>query len=591
MPVQSGLQVTIEFDVPAQMRDGVTLRANVYRPVGDERWPVLLTRLPYGKDFPNPGGVLDAVQTARRGYVVIIQDTRGRFASEGEWVPMRQEALDGVDTIAWAAGLPYSNGAVGMYGASYFGFTQWSAAVHQPEALRTMVPYITWNDPLNGVTFRGGALELGTTASWQLSMAANVLMRRHLLSGDPSQLGTDMYVWSKTLDSLGPEGYWSLPLKEFVPLKYKDIAPAFFEVFDAPMSRELVEPMTILGKHEQVTVPTFNIGGWYDIFLHDTLENFRIMRQEGTTEAARQSKLLIGPWIHGGNTNPVGEKNFGFASTPGLINLQSDIMSMQLRWFDHFLKGNDTGILAEAPVKLYVMGANIWRDEQEWPLARAVETRYYLHSDGHANTLTGDGSLNVEVPAAEEPDHYAYDPAQPVMTRGGALLMTPEYPGGVFDQRPTEQRSDVLVYTTPELTEDTEVTGPISVHLWATSSAPDTDFVARLVDVYPDGYAQNLTDGIIRARYRDFSTGAEPSLIEPGQPYEYVIDLWATSNVFKQGHRIRVDVTSSNFPRWDRNPNTGHDLGADSELVVAQQTILHDAEHPSFITLPIVPGV
>jgi putative CocE/NonD family hydrolase len=236
------------------------------------------------------------------------------------------------------------------------------------------------------------------------------------------------------------------------------------------------------------------------------------------------------------------------------------------------------------------MGANIWRDEQEWPLARAVETRYYLHSAGHANTLAGDGSLSTKLPEEESADHYEYDPANPVITCGGALLMTPEFPNGVFDQRPTEQRKDVLVYTTPVLEQDLEVTGPISVHLWAISSAPDTDFVARLVDVHPDGYAQNLTDGIIRARYRNHPRGGEAELIEPGRAYEYVIDLWATSNVFKQGHRIRVDVTSSNFPRWDRNLNTGHTFGTDSEGVIATQTILHNAEHPSYVLLPVVPA-
>ena len=356
------------------------------------------------------------------------------------------------------------------------------------------------------------------------------------------------------------------------------------------MDRKHVEPMTILGKHEQVTVPTLNTGGWYDIFLKDTIENFRIMREQGSTPEARQSKLLIGPWVHGGAGNPIGEVNFGFGSSPAFIDLQIDFASLQLRWFDHWLKGVDTGMLNEAPIKLFVMGANVWRDEQEWPLARAVETRYYLHSDGQANTGNGDGVLSTSAPEGEQPDQYNYDPANPVPTRGGALLMTPEFRPGVFDQRPTESREDVLVYSTPELEEDVEVTGPISVHLWATSSAPDTDFVARLVDVHPDGYAQNLTDGIIRARYRNFARGEEPSLIELEKAYEYEIDLWATSNVFKKGHKIRLDVTSSSFPRWDRNPNTGHDFGADSELVVARQTILHDAEHPSYVALPIVPS-
>ncbi len=580
-------QIITEFDVPASMRDGTTLRANIYRPAGEGQWPVLLTRLPYGKDLPLGSSVLDPTQVARQGYVVIVQDTRGRFSSEGQWEPMRNEQLDGVDTIAWAVQLPYSNGNVGMYGASYFGFTQWAVATHQPPALKAMVPFITWNDPFNGIMFRGGALELGLLANWNLSVSLNDLMRRH--RDDAKALGRAIQLWAQETDALGPRGYESLPLKDFTPLKNLDVAPAFFEPIESPMDRQLVEPMTILGKHEQVTVPTLNVGGWYDIFLQDTISNFTTMREHGSTPEARQSKLVIGPWSHGRQLNPIGEINFGFGASAAFIDLQIDFMSLQVRWFDHWLKGKDTGMLREAPIKLFVMGANAWRDEQEWPLARAVETRYYLHSRGHANSLNGDGTLDTHLPDAESPDQYAYDPANPVITHGGALLMTPEYPAGPFDQRATESREDVLVYTTAPLEQDVEVTGPISVHLWATSSAPDTDFVARLVDVYPNGYAQNLTDGIIRARYRSFAHGEAPSLIEPGKAYEYEIDLWATSNVFKAGHRIRLDVTSSNFPRWDRNPNTGHDFGVDAELAVAQQTILHDHEHPSYVTLPIVP--
>ncbi len=587
MATQTDLPITVEFNVPAAMRDGVTLRANVYRPAGEGQWPVLLTRLPYGKDLPIGASALDPVQVARRGYVVIVQDTRGRMASEGDWYPYRYEALDGVDTIAWAAALPYSNGTVGMYGASYYGYTQWLAAIHQPPALKAMVPYITWNDPFNGGSFRGGAYELGKAANWNLSMGLNVLMRRH--RGDYKTLGRNIAALVQEMDALGKQGYWSLPLKEFSPLKPSDVAPSFFDYIERPMDREFVESITVRGKHQQVTVPTFNVGGWYDIFLQDTISNFTSMRQHGSTPEARQSKLLIGPWTHGGVTNPIGELNFGFGATAAYINLQSDFLSLQLRWFDHWLKGIDTGMLNEAPIKLFVMGANIWRDEHEWPLARAVETRYYLHSGGHANTLHGDGTLSTEAPATESPDEYAYDPANPVITRGGALLMSPEYPPGPRDQRSNESRQDVLVYTTPPLEKDVEVTGPITVRLWAISSTPDTDFVARLVDVHPNGFAQNLTDGIIRARYRNFSKGEAPTLIEPGKPYEYEIDLWATSNVFKAGHRIRVDITSSNFPRWDRNLNTGAPLGTDDTPVVARQTILHDREHPSYIVLPIVP--
>ena len=587
MAMQMGQQVTVDFDVPAQMRDGVVLRANVYRPVGEGQWPVLLTRLPYGKDLPLGIALMDPTQVARKGYVVVVQDTRGRSASEGEWDPMRREILDGEDSVAWAAQLPSSNGNVGMYGISYFGFTQWATAIQHPTVLKAIIPVMTWNDPLNGVLFRNGAFELGTAASWQLMMGIDVLLRRYRGDPDPRNFGRALYMLTKEMDALPQQGYWSLPLKEFGPLKRNDVSPAFFESIVSPMDREQTAPLTILGKHEQVTVPTFNIGGWYDIFLKDTIENFRIMRTQGSTPEARQSKLLIGPWAHGVVTNPIGELDFGFASGAALIDLRIDFVSLQLRWFDTFLKGIDTGMLNEAPIKLFVMGANVWRDENEWPLARAVETHYYLHSQGHANTLHGDGELSTHMPEKEQTDAYVYDPDKPVIVHGGALLMTPEFRPGPFDQRSVESREDVLVYSTPVLEQDVEVTGPVTVHLWAISSAPDTDFVARLVDVHSDGYAQNLTDGILRARYRNFAQSGGEELIEPGKAYEYEIDLWATSNLFKKGHRL--DVTSSNFPRWDRNPNTGHAFGEDSEVVVAQQTILHDAEHPSYIVLPLVP--
>ncbi len=590
MAMQIKQQVVVEYDVPARMRDGVRLRANIYRPAGEGQWPVLLTRLPYGKDFPLGSSMMDPAQVARRGYVVIVQDTRGRMTSEGEWIPFVHEPEDGADTVAWAAELPYSDGQVGMYGISYFGFTQWAAAIHQPPALKAMIPAQTWNDPLNGVLFRGGVQELGSSGSWQLNMALDVLIRRH--QGNPQALGQAIYLLASEIDTLGTSGYASLPLKDFAPLKRQDVAPHFFENFEHTMERdaELVRPMHILGHHHKVTVPTLNIGGWYDIFLQDTITSFKAMREEGSTPEARQSKLLIGPWTHGGFANPIGELNFGFGAAAALIDLKIDFVSFQLRWFDHWLKNIDTGVLNEAPIKLFVMGANTWRDEYEWPLARAVETRYYLHSGGHANGLNGDGMLSVHASASAEAssDQYIYDPANPVPTRGGALLMTPEYRSGPWDQRPVEDREDVLVYTSDVLATDVEVTGPVKVHLWAVSSAPDTDFVARLVDVYPDGYAQNLTDGIIRARYRHFEQGEASSLIEPGRAYEYEIDLWSTSNQFKAGHRIRVDVTSSSFPRWDRNPNTGHAFGVDAELAVAHQAILHDSEHPSCIVLPIV---
>jgi putative CocE/NonD family hydrolase len=566
--------ISVDFDVPALMRDGTILRANVYRPSGEGRWPVLLRRTPYGKDAPT--GILDPMQAARRGYVVIVQDTRGRFRSEGAWYPHRSEADDGADTIAWAALLPYADGQIGMYGHSYHGFTQWAAATQQPAALKAMIPFQAHLDVFNGVGFRGGAYELGLSAASNLGFGFNVLARRHREA--PAALGEAMRALCRDLDALVPAGYGALPLGDFAPLRRHDLAPVFFERIAAPLDRRasIWQPLNILEKHEDVKVPAFVVGGWYDVFLGDTLASFTALRAQGTP-----TKLLIGPWSHTTTSSPVvGELNFGVGSQFGFIDRQSSFDGLQLRWFDHWLKGIETGIMAEPPIKLFVMGANVWRDEEAWPLARAVDTPFYLHEGGR---------LCTEPPDAEKPDRYDYDPADPVPTRGGAIVMAPDYPPGPFDQRPIETRPDMLVYTTAPLERDTEVTGPIVVRLWAASSAADTDFVGRLVDIYPDGRSINLTDGIVRARYRDFRKGEPPSLIEPGRPYAYTIDLWATSNVFKVGHRIGLQVTSSNFPRWDRNPNTGHPLGADAELQVAHQEILHDQAHLSYIRLPLIP--
>jgi putative CocE/NonD family hydrolase len=572
----SGLlsNIEVEFDVVARMRDGTRLRANVYRPGGDGPWPVLLSRLPYGKDLGGVLGVLDPVQAARRGYLVVVQDTRGRFRSEGDWEPFVREPEDGFDTIAWAAGLPGSDGQVGTFGWSYFGFTQWSAATLRPPALRVMVPFITWVDPLNGLLFRGGALELGTMGSWHLAQGFDVLVRRH--ATDAAALGAAVDALGDELDTLGDKGYASLPLAEFAPVRRHPLPPAFFDPIERPVDRSVLAPLWIARAFDQVNVPSFNIGGWYDIFLADTMTAYLAMRERGVP-----SRLLIGPWAHATHQNPVGQTNFGVGAVPGFVDRRTDLGSLQLRWFDHWLKGIDSGMLREPPITLFVMGENRWRNETDWPLARAIPTPFYLRSDG---------GLTTDAPASDEaPDQFVYDPSRPVPTLGGATLLTPDFPPGPFDQRPIEARPDVLVFRGEPLATDVEVTGPVSVVLWAASSARDTDFVARLVDVAPDGTSINLTDGIVRARYRGAGRGHAPSLIEADRAYEYAIDLWATSNLFRAGHRIGVDVTSSSFPRWDRNPNTGHGFGADADLRPARQTILHDAEHPSRVVLPLIP--
>jgi putative CocE/NonD family hydrolase len=551
---------TVELDVSVPMRDGTRLRANVFRPAGDGRHPTLLTRLPYGKDLPLGTAVLDPVQATRRGYAVVIQDTRGRFMSEGTFEPFRGEDADGYDSVEWAAAQPWSDGRVGMYGASYYGQTQWAAASLKPPSLKAIAPHITWSEPADGIFSRGGALELGISASWTLQMALDVVVRKH--AADKAAMGRAIWAVVDDYDRLAAQNYWQLPIRDFAPLVRHEVAGGFNLSLDAVADPTLAEHLRV--KHDRVEVPSLNGGGWYDIFLKGTIDNFNQMRRRGVP-----TKLLIGPWSHSAFMNPVGELNFGFGSQAAFIDLRYDFQSLQLRWFDHWLRGMDTGLLDEPPVKIFVMGANRWRDESEFPLARAVEEDIFLRAEGR---------LDRRPPAAgEPPDNFDYDPAHPVPTRGGALLMTPEFRSGPYDQRTIEERPDVLVYTGDEFSRDVEVTGPVTVTLWACSSAASTDFVARLCDVYPDGRSINLTDGILRVRG------------EPGKPAEYHIDLWATSNLFRAGHRLRLQVTSSCFPRWDRNLNTGEPLGIGTEMAIARQTILHDPEHASRIRISIVP--
>jgi putative CocE/NonD family hydrolase len=570
-------QIKAEFDVPAAMRDGTLLRANIFRPAGEGPYPVALARTPYGKDYASVTPILDAVRLARAGYIVVIQDVRGRLASAGEWKPLEHEDEDGYDTVEWAARLPGSNGNVGMFGLSYLGFTQWMAAVQQPPHLKAIVPTVTWADMRDGVTWRGGALELGASANWYLSALAFDIVLKRYRDAPPAEKMQAVGVLVNEINRLRTEGYYSLPLREFEPLGRVGLLSELSETLDHPNSRERYAPLSVAESYAKVQVPSYNIGGWYDIFSQGTLRNFGALRAEGSTPEARQAKLLIGPWSHVNYGSTIGDVDFGFAANMAFINVQFDLTALTQRWFDYWLKGIDNGVTQEPPIKLFVMGDNLWRDEHEWPLARARSTPFYLHSGG---------VLSPQRPGDEPPDQYTYDPADPTPTLGGAHLMHPLFGIGAKDQRPVEGRGDVLSYTSEPLTEDTEVTGPLVVKLWAVSDAPDTDFVARLVDVHPDGLAQPLADGIIRARYRN---GDTPDPIEPGRPYEYTIDLWSTANVFKVGHRIRVDIASASFPRWDRNPNTGAPIGADAKLRPARQTILHDTAHPSQIVLPFVP--
>jgi putative CocE/NonD family hydrolase len=570
--------IIVERDVEVRMRDGVILRADVYRPDTTTPLPVLLQRTPYGKGFSNPAF---AIMAAERGYAVVIQDTRGRWASDGDGQPFIYEQVDGYDTVQWAAAQNWANGKVGMYGGSYVGYTQWAAAVSHPPALKTIIPSVTFCD-LRSAMYKGGVLTLGVAVSWNLISTAFMAIQK----SEEGQAEKDrlMALWIEAVDNMAKgQTFMHLPLKDLPLLGCDGIVSFFADMMSDPMTHAFWEKIRCA--HEDIDIPVFHIGGWYDIFVDNTLEDFAgIQMNSGSKGARNHQKLLLGPWLHGPMEGLVGEVDFGLAASSMLV-LPEEV---QLRWFDYWLKDEPNGVIGEAPIRIFVMGENTWRDEQEWPLARTVYVPYYLHSNGAANTLRGDGVLNTQKPAHEPSDKYVYDPSNPVPTRGGALCCyQAALPPGAYDQRDIESRPDVLVYTTEPLPHDVEITGPLQGQLWAVTDAPDTDFTVKLVDVSPCGYARNVQDGIIRARYRTSSYEENP--IKPGEVIVYVIDMAATSNVFKAGHQIRIEVSSSNFPRFDRNLNTGSVLGQDSVIRVATQTILHDADHPSHILLPLIP--
>ena len=575
------MNIVIEKNVMVAMRDGVHLAADVYRPVEEGQHPVLLMRLPYNKDLPGrlAAFVSTAFRAAQQGYVVVLQDCRGRFASEGEFYPQFDDANDGVDTIHWIVEQPWANGKVGMIGGSYLGFTQWLLAKEHPEALRAIAPQVTTSNYYQTpMRHEGGVFELGVLF-WALSMVPEEVQRR-MRQGQASreQMGAIMQAMRDPSALMA-----HLPLVD-QPL-LREFAPWYLDWLNHPTYDDYWKRIAHSEYYEQLTVPTLNMGGWYDLFLGGTLANYVGMKQRGGSVVARAHQLLvIGPWSHTNDMGMFSERSYGLAASSAAIDLEG----MQLRWHDHWLKGEENGVEQDKPVKIFVMGLDQWRDEEDWPLPDTQYRPYYLHSGGHANSATGNGTLSPDAPAEEPEDVYLYDPRHPVPTVGGAILIDLAPVEGPRDQRAVEAREDVLCYSTPVLEKPVEVTGPIALVLYISSSARDTDFTGKLVNVYPDGRAEILTDGILRARYRESFT--EAKLLEPGQIYELRLDLWATSNLFKAGHRIRLEVSSSNFPRFDRNTNTGGVIERQTEkdLVQAVNRISHDAAHPSHLILPII---
>jgi uncharacterized protein len=585
------MSMVIDENIMVPMRDGVKLATDVYRPSQEGQWPVLVTRLPYNKDrrfpFEFPPFTkekriflelnFNSARVVEAGYVIVAQDTRGRFASEGEFEPFVHEVEDGADTIAWAAGQPWSSGQVGMFGVSYQGLTQWQAAREQPAALRAIAP--SQSPGWHVYPYQGGAFLLGVILGWATGVATDQV-QRWVSQGRATRAEVEEMMQA---NSDLPALYKRLPLVDLPVLQGR--APYYFDWLAHPIPDAYWQGLVSEEIYERFTVPALTISGWYDHFLAKDLESYQSMKQRGGSALARQQQhLVIGPWSHGNFLRGFKERNYGAASFAREL-----LTDLHLRWYDHWLKGIDNGVEQEKPVRIFVMGENRWREEADWPLPGTRYWPYYLQSGGHANTATGDGVLSTTRADAEPEDAYCYDPRDLVPTVGGAVISQGMLDDvGPLDQRQVEAREDVLCYTTLPLERPIEVTGPIELVLYVSSSAPDTDFTGKLVDVYPDGRAEILTDGILRARYRE--SFVQPALMKPGHVYELHIDLEVTSNVFLTGHRIRLEVSSSNFPRFDRNSNTGGTIAFEREkdFVQAINRVYHSQVYPSHLVLPVI---
>lgn len=536
------------------VRDAIRLATDIYHSsLDDAPTPTVLLRTPYNK---NQAAVAAVVASWNgRGYTVAVQDCRGRGDSDGSFTPYVNDPNDGHDTIQWIAGQPWSNGDVVTAGGSYGGMIQWLTALTRPANLRAMVAVASPSDPFVEWPTCGQSL---MTVSWHRLVDARLM-----------QIAADVD-WMTV--------YEHLPLIELGDVAGFD-APHWREALQHTVRDAYWEPRRYQDKFGQLDVPVLHVSGWYDDEQIGTPLNYAGMVRNAVSERSRASQaLLMGPWSHAVNTTQrLGELNFGADSLIDLIGYEAD-------WVGWVL--GRTSERPSPPVRIFVMGRNEWRDEQEWPLARTAWTDFFLRSSGNANSRFGDGRLSLDMPAgAEAADTYLYDPRRPVpfVTAPVSAQI-----GGPDDYSAIEQRGDVLCYTGDALEADLEVTGPVRVHLFASSSAVDTDFAAKLVDVHPTGFCQRLCDSIVRARYRHGPDRAE--LIEPGAIEEYVLDLWNTSHVFGPGHRIRLEVASSAFPKYDRNLNTGEDIGTGTRMLTAENRVWHDADRPSRLVLPLIPA-
>jgi putative CocE/NonD family hydrolase len=571
-------QLTERRGVMVPMRDSARLAVDLYLPSPAEKRPAVLAITPYGRTELRA----KARWYAQRGYAFIAADSRGRFDSEGVWDPFgAKHKIDGYDLVEWLARQPWSNGKVGMWGGSYLGWTQWWTASEAPPHLAAIAPLVTPSDQFENGPYQYGAL----TGGWMPDWAA-------MMSGRTFQIVDD-----------GPYGGWikrrradfrHTPYAEINTYRGIESAPWFTEWYRQNKSTDPYwKGIAYQGEehYSKVTVPSLAVTGWFDVSHPGSPTNYLGMKRFGATPEARRPSLVIGPWTHGINQRVVGGIDYGPEAT---IDLEGYVV----RWFDHFLQGVDNGIDKDPPVYLFVMGENKWHAEKDWPLPGTQLTKYYLTSGGRANSLNGNGVLTTTPPGRDTSDSYTYDPRNPTPDPSTSLENHNGHLDGAVDTRSSAARDEVLVYQTTPLESPVEVTGPIEATLYAGTSALDTDWMVRLVDVEPDGRALLLADGVLRARNRDPTNegrfnSAELSRIEPGKAYQYTIRFWrGTANLFRPGHRIRVEISSSWSPFFLPNLNTGADnlaMVSLSSAVVARQTVHHGPRSPSHVLLPVIP--
>ncbi|MBW2269099.1 MAG: CocE/NonD family hydrolase [Deltaproteobacteria bacterium] len=578
--------IIVERDCMVKMRDGVALAADIYRPADDAEHPVLVNLHPYDNDsFLVVHELLfSPLIAAQRGYVVVSAEARGRAGSEGEWRPYGEEAGDAYDTVEWAAAQPWSDGNVGLYGACALGLATLQGVVESPPHLKAAFAYMTATNYHSGWTYStGGAFELGFQMSWVWTILARDTLSR--LDLDPAALTEAHNKLAEASGDMNKSASY-LPLVDFPPYQ-NGAAPYWREWLSHPSYDEFWERVDNVAHADRIKVPVLHMSAWYDTCLKGHMELDAALEKNGDERVRDQHRMIIGPTDHSAyyNKRPscAGERDFGPEALTG-----PEVVSGQVfEWFDHWLRGEEKTFMPENRVRYYQMGENVWKETRSWPPAHTLQP-YYLHSAGHANSRMGDGTLDTEAPGIEPLDSYVYDPMEPVPTTGGRSMI--DVATGVENQAQVEEREDVLVYTTPRLADAVVLNGPVSVTLHASSDAPDTDFTAKLVDVEPDGYCANISEGIIRARYRN---GREKEVfLEPGEVTEFTIDLWDIAHTFKPNHKIRLEVSSSNFPRFDRNLNSRVTpaLGSAEDAKKAVQQIFHDAPHLSRLNLPVADG-